>query len=243
MLALLVVASACGAPRTSRPTSPDELPQTDDLAIAQVTRSPGRLGYAGSLTADGLEQLKRADDPSVRTLAIRSPGGDVAVGIAFGEWVHGRGLDVVVVDFCISSCANYVFTAARTKRVVPGAFVAWHGNSHQLDMRAQIADAAASPEEAERAFGFMRELRTKEAAYFAKIGVSECLCRIGTERLESPGLFTMSPADMQRFGVDNVLAAPEGRDDVPTETLDRFTLSFVRVPELWDARAACAAPD
>ena len=53
--------------------------------------------------------------------------------------------DVEIVDYCVSSCANYVFVAARTKRVLPGGAVAWHGNALQHDAVAQVDDMFSKP--------------------------------------------------------------------------------------------------
>jgi len=71
----------------------------------------------GELTASGLEQLKRADASHVRSL--------------LGEWILTRGRDVVVDDYCLSSCANHVLVAGNNERLLPGSLMAWQSATVQ----------------------------------------------------------------------------------------------------------------
>ena len=41
--------------------------------------------------------------------------------------------EVTVVDYCMSSCANYFFAALRTRRVTPGALLLFHGGYSAKD--------------------------------------------------------------------------------------------------------------
>jgi hypothetical protein len=226
---LLLVAVSCGSPSTHA----RELPTLDDPSAPHVSRTAGRLDYSGEMTAEGIAQLMAADAPSVHILGIRSQGGDVEVGMKLGEWVRERGLDVEVVDYCVSSCANYVFTAGRTRILAPGAVVAWHGDAHQLDFPSQIAKLGLPAAEEHRRLDHLREVRAREDAFFAAIGVDECLCRIGNESLGASNLFTMSAEDMERFGLGNVEGAPSGLSEIPIAQQERFGLAFVRVPDEW----------
>jgi hypothetical protein len=161
-------------------------------------------------------------------LLVRSGGGEIGVGTEFGEWLRERNLDVIVVDYCLSSCANYVFTAGRTKTILPGAIVAWHGNIRQRSFR--DAPSLNGIEEV-----YMTDLREREDALFARIGVSECICRIGEERGE-PGFFTMSAADMHRFGVNDVTGGPTRDADVTPEMRADLRLTFLTFAPGDDAR-------
>jgi hypothetical protein len=199
------------------------------------------------LTRDGLVRLKGADTPALRTLFIRSGGGEVGVSMEFGGWVHSRGLEVVVVDFCASSCANYVFPAGQSKRVLPGGVVAWHGNAHQLSAtdgldemieRMHLSQDAAADERAKK-LAYLAAMRANEDAFFASIGVSECICRVGNERLGARDFYSMSAADMRRFGIDGIAAAPAREEDIADELRTSLQLSFVTIPEDLDVRRAC----
>jgi hypothetical protein len=202
-----------------------------------VTRFDATLVYFGPLTGAGLAALEAADSGTATTLLIRSGGGEVGVGIDFGEWIHARALDVVVDDFCVSSCANYVFTAGRRKVILPGSLVAWHGNAHLAEGWDDIAKMPASDQP--RARAHMRNLRTREKTFFQRIAVSECIARIGSTRLDLHGFYTMSPQDMRRFGVRNVQGAPSAKHEVSERLRGEISFSFATVPGNLDAQNAC----
>lgn len=236
-----LLATACGARPLPRSQSSARLP-FEPRGSFLVTRWEGALGYSGSLTAAGLDALIDADDGSARALFVRSSGGDVGVGIDFGEWVRDRKLDVVVVDFCVSSCANYVFPAGAQKKILPGGVVAWHGDAHQDDLedRARaMLDRGYDFQDLERALALLADLRERETAFFASVGVSECICRFGNEELGARGAYFMSATDMRRFGIRNITEGPARETDVAAAIRDRGPLTFVSIPEDWRTRRTC----
>lgn len=97
---------------------------------AQVFHDQGELHYVGVLDKQAnaklfalYESLK--DKPDI--LAIRSTGGPTTEGMALGQWVHEHKLDVKVLEYCLSSCANYVFPAGAHKVVSNFAVIGLHG--------------------------------------------------------------------------------------------------------------------
>ncbi len=112
-----------------------------------------------------------------------------------------------------------MFTAARRKEIEAGAAVIWHGNALQKDWREQVLcgrqvsslsgrDMGAqsiTQDARERKLAGQRE----EQAFFDQIGVSSYLPRAGQEPWRfGNGNFTLTVADMARFGVGNVTAPP-----------------------------------
>lgn len=61
------------------------------------------------------------------TLAITSPGGEVNAGMDLGEIVFTHQLSVKIEDYCLSSCANYVFTTAPQHQISNWAVIGFHG--------------------------------------------------------------------------------------------------------------------
>jgi hypothetical protein len=236
--ALLSALSCARAHRPPRTPSSDLLPNPERPHEVAVSRAGDVIKYAGDLTAAGLKAALQVDDEGVRTLMVRSAGGEIGIAMDLGTWVHSRGFDVVVVDYCVSSCANYVFPAGRSKTILPGGVVAWHGDALQEGIEAElvatIANLEGSRAEKERRVAagraYMASMRAKQAAFFASVGVSECLCRIGNERLGARGLYFMSVQDMKRFGVDNVRRGPEREEDVADDVRERLGLSFLTLP-------------
>lgn len=244
--ALLAVALvACGSSRPPRlQAAAPALEVPAKRQAYRVTLGDKIVSYEGPLEVAGIAELRRAG-PGVSVLRIRSSGGDVDLGMDLAEWVLERGLDVEVVDHCLSSCANYVFPAGRRKVIAPGGVVAWHGSARQTNMPDQLETALTEArkqhptldvEEVRAEMSeYMRRVVARQDAFFARIGVSECVTRIGQLRLGAPGLFTMSIADMARFGIA-VASGPTSEADLEPKL--RAQVTFVAVGTL-DPATAC----
>jgi hypothetical protein len=204
--------------------------------------SEGVVRYSGEITEEKNRSLfaSVADRP-VHRLVITSGGGSVQAGVALGRWVFENGLDVEVADHCLSSCANYVFTAGHRKRIRPGAVVAWHGSYTHLDrtdawpddiayrMRTYGEDADTARSNARRT---VDRLVALERAFFREIGVDGFLCWVGKmPPHEAPDYYTLSVADMARFGVTGVVAP----QPYPGPAARRTDVNLVHV-ELQDRR-------
>lgn len=208
-LALLLLATAAAtAARAAEPT--------------QVYASEGELNYVGYLDPDANKRLFALYDslenkPAV--LAIRSRGGDVVPGMELGSWVHARKLDVKVLEFCMSSCANYVFTAGARKIVGSAATVAFHGglSSMEFTVGGSDKDAYAAMTQQQQA-AYMANFRkglepmiAREAAFFKSIGVRQDITTWGQQarfraimqQSEASG-WTYSREGFRRFGVDGI---------------------------------------
>ncbi|MFL6844030.1 MAG: hypothetical protein ACJ8ER_04025 [Allosphingosinicella sp.] len=85
--------------------------------------------------ADGLA----ADRTGRPRLVVRSPGGDAKIAIGLAEKLQRLDAEVTVVDYCMSSCANYFFAALRRRSVEPGAAILFHGGFSAED-RAETAE-------------------------------------------------------------------------------------------------------
>jgi hypothetical protein len=151
-------------------------------------------------------------------LIITSGGGEVEAGIALGLWVYDHSLDIEVPEYCLSSCANYVFPAGRNKSIGAGAIVAWHGNYNHLKQTGLWHDDIAGRmerygEDAVTAKAFVHEevdrLVRLERDFFARIGVDEYLCWIGkVPPYNVPNYYFLSSQDMARFSVTHVQTPP-----------------------------------
>ncbi len=189
-------------------------------AGADIRLDAGTVHYTGPVSAaQNREFFSAVSGSTVRRMLITSAGGEVEAGIALGRWVFEHGVDVEVPAYCLSSCANYVFTAARRKTIHPGAVVAWHGNYNHLvqtglwqdDIAARMQrhgeDAATARQ---RARAEAERLARLEQDFFTRIGVDEYLCWVGKmPPYRVANYYFLSAADMARFGVTRVQLAPD----------------------------------
>lgn len=217
--------TACGG----KPLRGGDVERLQLVGDVVVERSGARLRYRGEITLDGVAALKTlGKDAAIDELAITSSGGEINAGMDLGEWVFDRGVTVVVDEYCLSSCANYVFPAAWQKVLSRGAVVAWHGSARQPDLHAQLVrvvddqikalalagkDRTQELERRRQAVtDYLGRSIARQDSFFERIGVSEYVTRVGRERYGIEGLYTLPVQDMARFGIVNVLA-PDGDDE------------------------------
>jgi len=154
-----------------------------------------------------------------------------------GLWVFRQKLTLEVRDYCFSSCANYVFTAATRKIIRTGAVVAWHGNYHHLldtglwrdDVPARMQRTGESRAIAsQRVLEQVQDLVKREKEFFATIGVDQYLNWIGKmPPYSAKNYYFLAPPDMARFGVRQV----ETPAEYPNTDTSRYDVSieFVRL--------------
>lgn len=165
-----------------------------------ITRQGDELRIEGGIIIGMHEEVRQnLSDRLVRKIVVDSPGGDVHEAMKIGRLIHDHALDIKVVGICASSCASYLFPAARKKFIEPGARVVWHGNRHQKDFR---EDAIC------RGQGQLLAGMEREREFFRSIGADEYIARVGQEPVFH-GDFTISVQDMQLFGVTDVYAEPD----------------------------------
>ena len=139
-VALLLLGVSCSNPT---PTQPPE-PTADDTIEAPGPPDPGgqtTLSIEGSTVVmdGGLDigfherflDVVRGREDEITTLRVNSGGGVTDEGIKLGHWIFDHDVDVVVDQLCFSSCANYLFTAARNKTIMADSIVGWHGSEQQ----------------------------------------------------------------------------------------------------------------
>jgi hypothetical protein len=170
--ALLSAVVVCGCATASR---------QDHEAVATITRQGKRITFDGTITHEAVQRFKALLTPAVSELDITSFGGVTLAGIALGELVHAANLDITVPRYCSSACAQYVFPAARHKRIEKGALLGWHGSvgatlaevwplaQTQLNMSPEIAAQAQAvvatlQSEADQEAAFYRQLSLSAAA-------------------------------------------------------------------------------
>ncbi len=143
------------------------------------------IHYRGELSEELNDRVYALyDAPALKPtrLVIQSGGGNVELGLDLGEFIIDEQLDVSVPKYCISSCANYVFTAGRRKLLGKHALVGFHGGATSpglldrslAELRADPPPGLSDVEIAELERGlidYFTEWQAREAAFFDRIGV------------------------------------------------------------------------
>ncbi len=184
-----------------------------------------RLHYQGKLSEQGIAKLKnlyREHKQAITWLEITSTGGEITLGMDLGDFINEHQLNVSVKEYCLSSCANYVFTSARKKELGKHALIGFHGgaSSKQFDnstMEQQIQAAPKQHREAVRAQmikllnDYLEVNSKREKVFFKKIGVKQEITTLGQtdiyKDIESSGAYVgwyYSVDDLNKLGVNNI---------------------------------------
>lgn len=90
-------------------------------------RDGDKVIFEGQITKEIAPQLIEHFNAGARTLVITSEGGDGAAGLSIAESMQKHGVSIVVDQYCMSSCANFLFPAAKEKTLKPDAILGYHG--------------------------------------------------------------------------------------------------------------------
>lgn len=178
---LFFLQPAQAAPQPPLPMS-SYLPELGPNA-SLVSELPNRAAIvlSGLLTPQSAVTVRRFLDQknSIRALYIDSRGGDLTAAMALGDLVRQRMLHLVVIGRCLSACANYVFTAAHSKEVMPGALVGIHGKSvnayvgdKTITVQARHADKLVAATRDPLLSTKISAIGKSEHAFYAKLGIS-----------------------------------------------------------------------
>lgn len=184
----------------------------------------GEISYVGALDGEANQRLFKLYESlkeKPKVLSIQSVGGNVLTGISLGRWVRANNLDVKVLEYCLSSCANYVFPAGGRKIVSNFALIGYHGGANSLYANLSKAsnkwldEKPRSKEFRSMAEGMLKDVREQaqqELAYLKTLGVDTDLVSRGQEERyrmllkevpEKSG-WTYSLADFERMGVHDI---------------------------------------
>lgn len=189
----------------------------------QVFHDQSGLHYVGPLDEQAnaklfalYDSLKEKPD----TLAIRSKGGPTTEGMALGQWVHDHKLDIKVLEYCLSSCANYVFPAGAHKVVSNFAVIGLHGGLSSTsfsygESTKKMLDALPPKERQtliDQMTASIKGDAVKEQAYLKALGVRADYVTLGQEERyqklyrEDPKVlgWTYSLEDFGRMGIHDI---------------------------------------
>lgn len=159
----------------------------------------------GEIDRSMAESFKGVDMASITTVVVQSPGGSVASALDMAEHMGLFQKTLVIDGLCASSCANYLFLAARYKIVPDGALLGWHGAPPRPDgWTAPIGMTSTAAQ-------YMGDTIIRSDEFFRRIGVADRIARETSDGYEinRPGpseFWSHSYNDLvTRFGVNGIL--------------------------------------
>lgn len=205
-LALAAVAAlrpAAAQPAASRPPPVAEAIAACDATPGDAIRVAGStLCFSADIDRDSATRVEALmAGRGLGAIVITSDGGEVMAALRLARAIRARGLLLVVKGHCISSCANFLFPAARSKAVAANSLLVFHGG---------IAPGA---------FGGLfgggeeRELLAETRAFFREIGVDGSISydppyrrdpRSGVRSLAEE--WTATPAALRRHGMTGIVS-------------------------------------
>jgi len=81
----------------------------------------------GEIVPGDFERLRQLDWSKLSRVDVDLIGGSAGEALQIARLMHEREIDLRVVGVCLSSCANYLFVAAKRKSIEPGAVLGLHG--------------------------------------------------------------------------------------------------------------------
>ena len=77
--------------------------------------SSDTLSFKGGINEDELEKFNQNFNSNIKKIIVDSGGGLADAGLSIGEIIAKSNVDIEVQGVCMSSCANYLFTAGKNK--------------------------------------------------------------------------------------------------------------------------------
>ncbi len=195
----------------------------------EVTVEGNSIIYDGEVASSGLEKIKDLYTDQIDRIVINSPGGEINVGMDFGEFIFDNKLDVEVRNLAFSSAANYIITAANTLYLHKDSVIGWHGGATQEIDSPEVQEGGEFYE-------YNQDSIKRETEFYKKIGVNQRITVYGQEEqfLEEAtelGAFgwTYTIEALNQLGIDNIEFI--GNPWVPNTTLEfmdnRFPLLLI----------------
>jgi ClpP class serine protease len=124
ILILSVIHSVHGKEKKPNKTNKMQKP-----SIHMEIQNDTSLRLIGSINRQNIDAVleKIKNSPNINKLIITSGGGEVSSNIKVAYLLKERAMAIEVVDYCLSSCFNYLFLAASSRTIRPHSVLGFHG--------------------------------------------------------------------------------------------------------------------
>ncbi len=145
--------------------------ETEAAHNPQPAFAPGPSAYcfSGEIDRSSADAFLAKAIPDNATVFLDSTGGDAESALDMADYIAAHKLNVVVSQYCLSSCANYLFVAGKRKIVLPDSFLGFHGGPH---VGSHVVNQTSMPlaEVAARVNVMAVRLIARQDAFYRRIG-------------------------------------------------------------------------
>lgn len=166
-----------------------------------------KLYFSGEIENGDFEIFKNAiTKDSITSIEIHSPGGNVDEAIKIGHLIYDKKIHININWLCASSCANYLFTAARTVTINNNSVIGWHGGLTSKYIYDENKNASIETRIKSEKDPDFKKSQNAEIEFFKKIGINKSIVSCGSNARigGTSGLSFYKLEDLSKFGVKNI---------------------------------------
>jgi hypothetical protein len=145
------------------------------------------IAFEGKIESNEYSKFTAIMDKNVRTLMVNSSGGETSAAMKIGFDLRKFQIEIKVKNWCLSSCANYLFLGA-TRRYIDSGIVGYHGNVQACfggdkwaETKQQLIQKGLSEKEIESFYANTKQQIKEEERFLKLVGVSQELFNITCE--------------------------------------------------------------
>lgn len=135
----------------------------------EATREGNTLRFTGEINEESEKAIVQHLRSGASTLIVNSEGGSAGSGQTIAFEIIKQNASVIVDKYCMSSCANYLFLAAKEKSLMPGAVLGFHGGIHFSEEEFKVKKGDSKLIVAMKKT--FQKLHKTETALFKKMGI------------------------------------------------------------------------
>ena len=129
------------------------------------------LYFRGKIDRDSSASVINAISKGVRRLFITSGGGDAAAALSIAETIASNKVEVIVKDYCFSSCANYIFLSGARKSLSANSILGFHGGFHKTFSPSELSNLSSE----------IVKLIDEDSRFFDKLQINRRLFQLSHE--------------------------------------------------------------
>jgi hypothetical protein len=152
----------------------------------------------------------------IKVLKISSLGGDPEQGMVVGALCYDSCISVLVPDYCLSACANYIVPAAPDAQIGRKAVLAWHGSplyihdifGNDIFFNSRVKPLLTDTMNVDSAYTKClyqtKRVAELERTFFLKIKVDPAIMWCGLIAPYTLDMFGLTENSLKKFGALNI---------------------------------------